>query len=180
MSSNIANKLNHSTLFDFDDKTAGEQRVTRGGDASTDFGFRVSSLIMENTITQAGASSTGNSPFSSVEGACGVPARMSGAVSLLVQFLSLMIASILTGVLFVHVGGYGMIWPIGQNLTTIDNKTDTASTTETVGAAFFPTPAALISGLNDTNLSMGENNESQLLNNTENQVCTPFSVILNV
>ncbi|KAI1725412.1 hypothetical protein DdX_02070 [Ditylenchus destructor] len=63
---------------------------------------------------------------------------MSGIVSLIVQFASLVISLAITGALFVHIGGYGLIWS-----THASNSTNASLMTTVANEAVFPTPVAL-------------------------------------
>uniref|UniRef100_A0A915EMW6 Transmembrane protein n=1 Tax=Ditylenchus dipsaci TaxID=166011 RepID=A0A915EMW6_9BILA len=92
-------------------------------------------MSMENAIT---VERNSTSPFERVEGLCGVPARSAGLVSLVVQAISLVIALLLTALLFVHIGGYGMLLGVEEgagNVSVIDTTTE------------FPTPAVALLAL---------------------------------
>jgi hypothetical protein len=72
-------------------------------------------------------------PIESVKGLCGIPARLSGFVSLIIQLIVVIVASVLTALLFFHVGGYDYF--VSANLNETDIGDD------------FPTPLPLNASL---------------------------------
>lgn len=78
---------------------------------------------MDNTISIENNQRT---PFETVESICGVPAQKSGFISLVIQFLSLILSALIVGGLFCHIGGFIQIFPNSTIIETVINSTTIA------------------------------------------------------
>ena len=111
---------------------------------------------MQQRQTNGECNDNNNFEHRGVRGIFGVPARLSGLVSLAIQTIVLVLSCLLIGVLFVHSGGYKYFHH--------HNKTINGIYQENKGTIVGDEPFLVIKSLNDTE-EINDNEESFLNNN---------------
>lgn len=81
-----------------------------------DFGFQATTLRMDDAITVERR----GGPVEAVPGVCGVPARLTGFSSFVIQAITLLISCALTILFLLHIGGYAYYYNVVT--TTIGNN----------------------------------------------------------